>query len=132
MRIKRRSSNAQSQGLWCRFLHNSMVFGTPVAQLYSVIALRNILRKIFRKKVSRRYINEEEPKMFGMKKNVFQKADLVKQLIANCLGRDCTDRDVLSLLSRASSFDKGVTKSANAIHQEQESKGSFQFINRFI
>lgn len=51
--------------------------------------------------------------MFGMKKNVFQKADLVKQMIANSLGRDCTDREVLSLLSKASSFDKGVTKSAS-------------------
>ena len=26
--------------------------------------------------------------MFGMKKNVFQKADLVRQMIANSLGRD--------------------------------------------
>ncbi|MBW2981739.1 hypothetical protein KY343_02555 [Candidatus Woesearchaeota archaeon] len=48
-----------------------------------------------------------------MKKNVFQKADLVRQLINNCLGQECSDKQVLSLLGRADSFDKGVTKSAS-------------------
>ncbi|MBW2974069.1 hypothetical protein KY346_06805 [Candidatus Woesearchaeota archaeon] len=51
--------------------------------------------------------------MFGMKKNVFQKADLVRQLINNCLGQECSDKQILSLLGRADSFDKGVTKSAS-------------------
>jgi len=51
--------------------------------------------------------------MFGMKKNVFQKADMLRTMVKNRLGRDCTDKEILSLFSRASSFDKGVTKTAS-------------------
>ena len=51
--------------------------------------------------------------MFGMKKNIFQKADLLRQLVKNTLGRDCNDIEVLSLFNKASSFDKGVTKTAS-------------------
>ncbi|MBW2972773.1 hypothetical protein KY346_00090 [Candidatus Woesearchaeota archaeon] len=51
--------------------------------------------------------------MFGMKKNIFQKADMLRQMVKNCLGRDCTDREILSLFSKANSFDKGVTKTAS-------------------
>ena len=51
--------------------------------------------------------------MFGMKKNVFQKADMLRQIVKNSLGKDCTDKEILSLFSRADSFDKGVTKTAS-------------------
>lgn len=51
--------------------------------------------------------------MFGMKKNIFQKADLLRQMVKNTLGRDCEDTEILSLFNRASSFDKGVTKTAS-------------------
>ncbi|MBW2980524.1 hypothetical protein KY360_03845 [Candidatus Woesearchaeota archaeon] len=51
--------------------------------------------------------------MFAMKKNIFQKADLLRQIAKNTLGRDCTDVEILSLFNKASSFDNGVTKTAS-------------------
>ncbi|MBN2112002.1 hypothetical protein JW707_02775 [Candidatus Woesearchaeota archaeon] len=51
--------------------------------------------------------------MFGMKKNVFQKADMVRQLVNNCIGQECSDKQTLSLLGRASSYDQGHTKTAS-------------------
>jgi hypothetical protein len=51
--------------------------------------------------------------MFGMKKNVFQKADMLRQLAKNSLGKDCEDREILSLFSRANSFDRGIVKTAS-------------------
>lgn len=47
------------------------------------------------------------------KKNVFQKADYIRRLVEKTVNRKLNDREIMSILARASGFKRGITKRVN-------------------